>query len=319
MDEPRTLVLATRGSALALAQADRVGARAVAARPGLVVELLVVSTAPDRAPDRPLRDLGGDKGLFTREIDEAVLDGRAHAAVHSLKDLPAGPPPGGLRIAATPLRDDPRDALVSAWPGGLAGLPAGARVGTGSLRRAALLAAARPDLRVVEMRGNVDSRVARVGRGEFDAVVLAAAGLLRLGLAGRVSEFLDAAAFPPAAAQGILAVVAPGVEQPDPFADLWPALDDPAVAAAAAAERAFIEELGAGCHSAVAALATPGPDAFGPSAIRPDARLAFHGAVLAPDGSARLDTRRSGDAGSAADVGRAAAEDLLARGCGRYL
>src|SRR5262245_24147569 len=185
---PLSLRIATRGSALARAQTEWVAGRLRAFQPDLQVETIIISTQGDRTLDRPLTEFGG-KGVFVRELEEALLDGRADAAVHSLKDLPADVP-DGLVLAAFPQREDPRDAL--ALPNGAAmtgvdPLPQGARVGNSSLRRKAQLLHTRPDLRVEPIRGNVDTRLRKLDAGEFDALVLAAAGLRRLGLQERIS------------------------------------------------------------------------------------------------------------------------------------
>lgn len=198
------LVLATRRSALALAQ-SRAFARALEkSAPEVTVEELCLVTSGDRTQDRPLQDLGG-KGLFVKELEEALLDGRAHFAVHSIKDVPAELAPG-LAIACVPAREDPRDALVSRSGAPLAALPTGARVGTSSLRRAVSLRAARPDLAVLPLRGNVDTRLRKLDAGDFDAIVLAYAGLRRLGLGERATEVLAPEVSLPAIGQGALGI-----------------------------------------------------------------------------------------------------------------
>ena len=176
-----TLRIGTRGSKLALAQAEWIRRRIEGANPGLRAELVVIRTSGDRIVDVPLHQVGG-KGLFVKELETALLEGRIEAAVHSLKDVPGELAPG-LQIAAVPEREDVRDVMITRGPGGLAALPPGARVGTSSPRRAALLRALHPQLTVVDLRGNVDTRLAKLERGEIDGIVLAAAGLHRLGVA----------------------------------------------------------------------------------------------------------------------------------------
>lgn len=246
------VVLGTRGSELALTQSKWVAARLREAHPGLDVALEIFSTAGDRILDRPLPAIGG-KGLFTRELEEALLDGRIDGAVHSLKDLPTENPPG-LAIGAVPRRENPADVLVTRFGGGLESLPEGAVVGTSSPRRRAQLARLRPDLRFTDLRGNVPTRLRKVREGVVDATVLAAAGLSRLGLL----DGLDARAMPPelmlcAPGQGALALQ---IRADDGrMAALAAALHDYATADAAAAERAVLARLGVGCSAPVGALA----------------------------------------------------------------
>lgn len=223
-----------------------------AANPGLGVEFVLVNTAGDLHRSRPIEKLG-ERGVFSRGVQKALLDGRADIAVHSYKDLPTAPL-AGLRIAAVPVRADPRDALVSQGGEGLAKLPAGARVGTGSARRSAQVLAARPDLRVQPLRGNVGTRVARVQDGDLDAAVLAVAGLDRAGLNSAIAEILEPPAFLPAPAQGALAVEV-RTDRPD-VERLVKRIDDAASRAAVLAERAFLRDLRGGCNAPAGALAT---------------------------------------------------------------
>jgi len=231
--------LGTRGSALARTQSGHV-AQALTALTGVPVELVVIRTRGDAITDRPLPQVGG-KGLFTKEIEDALLDGAVDLAVHSYKDLPSSSPPG-LVVAGLPPREDPRDALVGAT---LAALPEGAVVGTGSARRRLQLLAARPDLDVVDVRGNVDTRVRKVRDGGLHAVVLAAAGLARLGRAHDVDEALPVETMVPAVAQGVLAVQAR--EDDDVLRAALARLTDPDTAVCVALERAFLATLGGGC------------------------------------------------------------------------
>ena len=198
MTKKRQLYIGTRGSALALWQAEWVKAQLLATQAELEVELVVIKTAGDKILDVPLAQVGG-KGLFVKEIEEALLEGRADLAVHSVKDIPAELPEG-LHLAVMPAREDPRDALVSRNGAGLDGLPHGARLGTSSLRRTAQLLHLRPDLRIETLRGNVDTRLRKLESEGFDAIVLAAAGLKRMGLSQVISEYLEPERILPAVA-----------------------------------------------------------------------------------------------------------------------
>lgn len=290
--------LGTRGSALALAQARGVAAR-IAAAGGPPVEIVTIRTTGDRFADASLVAEGG-KGLFTKEIEDALLDGRVDLAVHSLKDLPTTLPPG-LALGAVPEREDPSDALVSRGGATLARLPRRARVGTSSPRRRAQLLAARSDLDVPEIRGNVPTRVERVARGDFDAVVLARAGLVRLGLADRIAEVLPAATMLPAPGQGAI-----GVEiraDDGATATVVAAIDDAAARAATAAERALLDALGGGCRLPLGALAT----------VRGGA-LSLRACIAAPAGGALIADEATGRADAPEAVGRRLAERLFALG-----
>jgi len=289
------LRLGARGSALSLAQANLVQA---ALGGEAAVEIVTIRTTGDRlsADGAPI----GWKGDFTKELDEALLDGRIDLAVHSLKDVPSALP-AGLAIAAVPQREDPRDVLLAHPRRAFAELPRGARVGTSSPRRQAQLRAARPDLEILEARGNVDTRIRRMQEGRFDALVLARAGLARLGRLGEVAEVFSESLLLPAVGQGALAIVArAGGEHADNVALR---LDHAPSHREIEAERAFLETLEAGCRAPVAGRA------------RVDAgTLALAGAVFSLDGSRTLRGERSGSAHEAAAVGRALAADVLARG-----
>ena len=294
--------IATRGSDLALAQAEQV-AGLVRERLGRETERIVLKTTGDRIQSVSLAKIGG-KGLFVKEIEEALLDGRADLAVHSAKDLPAAIAPGCV-LAAFPERADARDALVARRPGTmLSELPAHARVGTGSVRREAQLRRARPDLRIVPLRGNVPTRLRKLEEDDLDAVILACAGLDRLGLGGRVSERIDPRWMLPAVCQGILALE---TRAGDPLAAELHALDDPDARAAATAERAFLAGLGGDCSTPLAAFARLDGD-----------RVHLEAMLSSRDGSrlqhARHETARS----AAAEAGAAAAREVLAHG-GRAL
>ncbi len=245
------LVYATRRSQLALAQCRAFVARLKQAHPDLdLVEEQVVTTG-DKIQDRPLSEVGG-KGLFVKEIEEALIERRADIAVHSIKDVPAALP-DGLAITCIPKREDPRDVLVSPRYGRLVDLPNGAKVGTSSLRRAACLRAARPDLVIVPLRGNVDTRLRKVDAGEADAIVLARAGLVRLGLEGRATDVLSAEISLPAVGQGALGIES-RIEDESTRARLE-ALADPETSRAVHAERGVLIALGADCKTPLGAFA----------------------------------------------------------------
>jgi len=246
------LTLATRRSALALAQSRAFARSLERATPELAVDELHVVTSGDKTQDRPLQDIGG-KGLFIKELEEALLDGRAHFAVHSIKDVPAEIAKG-LTLACVPAREDPRDALVSRSGARLAELPAGARVGTSSMRRAVALSAARPDLVIEPCRGNVDTRLHKVQQGLFDAVVLALAGLRRLGWEDRATEILDPQVSLPAVGQGALGIECRDGDEITRRA--LAAVADQEAWICVAAERAVMAVVEGNCHLPVAAYAT---------------------------------------------------------------
>jgi hydroxymethylbilane synthase len=284
------LTLATRRSALALAQ-SRAFARALeAATPGLSVEELQIVTAGDRTQDKPLQDIGG-KGLFIKELEEALLDGRAHFAVHSIKDVPADIAPG-LALACVPRREDPRDALVTRTGQRLMDLPAGSVVGTSSLRRAVNILAVRPDLRAEPLRGNVDTRLRRVEEGKVDAVVLALAGLKRLGWEDRATEVLSPEVSLPAIGQGAL-----GIECRDGDGETMAVLarlSHEETSICVAAERAVMAAVEGSCRMPVAAYATLEGETMLLRAMLAD-----------PDGSrVRRGERRVGAPGSAREAER---------------
>lgn len=291
----KPLRIATRGSELARWQADR-----VAKRMGGEVEIVVVSTTGDQRVDVPLSELGG-RGVFVKEVQLAVMDGRADLAVHSAKDLPSAPElqPEGLVLVAFPERGDARDALVGST---LDALAPGALVGTGSPRRLAQLAQARPDLTFAGLRGNIATRLARVG--ELDAVVVAAAALERLGRIAEADEILDAAAFVPQVGQGALAVECRADDERT--TDLLAGIDASDVRAAVEAERAFLAALGGGCDLPVGAHAVNGADG-----------LVLTGLLASPDGRIVLRHTRTGRL--AAALGADVAEHLLSEAGGREL
>ena len=292
------LRIGTRGSPLALAQTEAVRKLLVAAHGDLAFEVVAIRTTGERLLDRPLADAGG-KGLFTKEIDEAMLAGRIELAVHSAKDVPTVLAPG-IRLAAFPPREDAHDVLVSAKAGSLASLPAGAIVGTSSIRREALVKRLRPDLSVKFMRGNVETRLKKVAAQEFDAAILALAGLRRLGLDSQAHAVLDAAVFPPSVGQGAMAIA---IRAGDERAErLVAAIDHAPTSIALAAERAFLAALDGSCRAPIAGHARISGE-----------RLALYGLVIAPDGTGAVETTREGPVGDAAALGRDAGEELRAR------
>ena len=314
MVTPAPVRIASRGSDLALWQARAVEAALRAADPSADVEIRVIKTTGDNILDVPLAKIG-DKGLFTKELDHALLTGAAELAVHSLKDVPTRVP-DGLEIVAVSRREDPRDVLIvrGGGAGSLAELPAGAKVGTSSLRRRAQLRAARPDLEVADLRGNLNTRMAKLDRGDYDAVILAAAGVLRLGWEPRIAAYLDPAEWLPAVGQGALGVVTRAGDER--IAALLADFHDPFTAACTAAERALLAALEGGCQVPIGALATVD-----------DEGLTLHGLVADLDGervlrdSAFLAAAGEGTAwlGGAAEVGRGLAARLVELGAGDVL
>ena len=294
------LRLGTRGSALARTQSEGVR-RALEEEGRDPVEVVVIQTTGDRRLDRPLPEIGG-KGLFTKELDLALLAGDVDLAVHSLKDLPTALEPG-LAVLAVPVREDPRDVLVgpAGAPVTLAGLPEGARVGTSSLRRRALLLAFRPDLAVESVRGNLDTRLRKLDEGRYDALVLAAAGLRRMGLAERAGDWLERTAFLPAPAQGALGIVG-RADDARVAAALEPLRDVPSERAVRA-ERAMLAALEGGCQVPIAALALPY-----------DGGLRLWGLVASPDGRRVVRGDLTGDVDDPEALGRRLADVLRRRG-----
>jgi hydroxymethylbilane synthase len=294
------LTIATRGSALALWQAEHVKARIGAVAPGVAVELEIIKTSGDLILEVPLSKVGG-KGLFVKEIEEALLARRADLAVHSMKDVPAELAPG-LALVASSTRESPWDALCTRDGRGLDDLAEGAVVGTSSLRRQCQLLARRPDLRIQMLRGNVPTRLAKLDAGGYDAVVLAAAGLRRLGFADRISQVLPPEISLPAVAQGVLGIETRAGDDAV-IAIARAAIHDEAEARRVAAERTFLLRMGGSCHTPLAAHAR---DDGG--AIVLDALCGM------PDGSKVLRAQVRGAAGDAEALGEAAAAELLGQG-----
>ena len=293
----RSLRLGTRGSRLAVAQSGQVADALRAC--GAEIEMVVIRTSGDRLADVALADFGG-KALFVREIEEALLDGRVDAGIHSLKDMPAVLP-GGLRVAAYPSREDPRDVLLTRSGGGLDELPRGARVATSSLRRRALLLARRPDLSIEPIRGNVDTRLRKLDEGLCDGLVMARAGLERLGLKPEHAHPLPVEEFLPAVGQGILGVEARSADEE--VLEALRGVDHAGTRMQALAERAFLRRLGAGCHTPVAGHARLDGDA-----------ISIAGLVASIDGATVLTGEVSGPCSQAEALGERLAGDLLARG-----
>jgi hydroxymethylbilane synthase len=294
------LTIATRGSALALWQANHVRDRLLAYEPGLEVSLLILKTKGDLIVDRPLAAVGG-KGLFVKEIEEALLDRRADLAVHSMKDVPAELA-AGLEMAAVSQREDPADALISRGDVPLAALPVGAAVGTSSLRRACQLRAERPDLTIVPLRGNVPTRLKRLDDGDLDAIVLAAAGLVRLGHGDRISERLEPTRCVPAVGQGVLGIETRTGDDGTRHLVRSSCHHEPD-AICVAAERGFLAELGGGCQTPIAAHARLDGDG-----------LHLAGLIGRPDGSELVRGERRGPRDAPEALGRALAAELCDRG-----
>lgn len=295
----KTLAIGTRGSPLALAQARSVAALVEAARGGFPPEIRTLRTSGDVLTDAPLAAFGG-KGLFTKEIDEALLAGRIELAVHSMKDVPTVLPKG-IVVAAVLPREDVRDVLVAKGRTPLADLAQGARVGTSSLRRRAQVLAARPDLKVVDFRGNVGTRLEKIGRGMADATILARAGLNRLGVnADEIGVILETAEMLPAPAQGAIGIACR--ESDSAMRALLATLDHGPTAVAVACERALLAALDGSCRTPIAAFARIDGE-----------RLLFDALIAEPDGSAVHRTRREGLTSEAAAIGRDAGAELRAR------
>lgn len=293
------IVIATRGSKLALAQAELVAQGLRAAEPGLSVELLVVKTRGDKILEVPLAKVGG-KGLFVKEIEDALLDGRADVAVHSMKDMPAELP-DGLCLAAVSRREDVRDVLAGPRVRGLEELPQGARVGTSSLRRQAQLLHRRPDLEIVSIRGNVQTRLRKLEDENLEAVVLAQAGLLRLGMDEVPRVVLEADEFLPAVGQGALGIETRRDDQAT--RRRVAALDHVPTARAVAAERAFLARLEGGCQVPIAGYAR-----------YRDGRVELTALVASLDGARLVRGQGEAPAEEAEDLGRRVAEEVLAAG-----
>lgn len=294
-----SLIIGTRGSRLAIWQAEWVQARIQELAPDLRVALHRIKTSGDKILDVPLAKIGG-KGLFVKEIEEALLQKKIDLAVHSMKDVPTALP-DGLEIVCIPAREDPRDVLISRDGQSLESLPEGARIGTSSLRRQAQLLHRRPDLRILMLRGNLDTRLRKLRDGEYDAVVLAAAGLRRMGWVMEVTEYLPFEVCLPAIGQGAL-----GLEgrRGDQFVrELLSELEDPSTRMAVTAERALLDRLQGGCQVPIAAYATVKHDT-----------LVIDGLIASIDGRRVVRESAHGQVTQAHAVGVGLAEKLLAKG-----
>ena len=299
------VVIATRGSALALWQAEHVKSRLSAVQPGLEVTFNVIKTQGDKILDIPLAKVGG-KGLFVKEIEQALLDHTADIAVHSMKDVPAELAPG-LALAAVSTREVPWDALCARGPVTVDTLPQGAVIGTSSMRRQCQLLARRPDLQIKLLRGNVPTRIKKLDDGEYDAIVLAAAGLTRLGMADRITQLLPLELSVPAVTQGVLGIETRGDDVAT--AELVRrAMHDPAEERRVAAERAFLARMGGSCQTPLAA-----------HAVDKDGGLHVVGMCGMPDGTKILRAAIGGPATDAEQLGVQLAEDLLAQGADQIL
>lgn len=291
------IVIGSRGSQLALWQARWVQSQLAAA--GVESRIEIIKTTGDKITDVPLAKVGS-KGLFTKEIEDALLDGSVDLAVHSLKDMPTELP-AGLTLAAIPEREDVRDAIIGCT---LDELPQGAKVGTSSLRRTAQLRALRPDLEVESVRGNVDTRLRKLDEGQYRAILLAAAGLRRLGWADRIAEYISQEKMCPAVGQGALAI-----ETREDRVAVAAALEHPATRACVTAERALLGALGGGCQVPIGANAV----------LREDGTLHLRGIVAAQDGSQIIRGELEGVAATAAEMGRTLADRLMEQGARELL
>lgn len=299
-----TLVLGTRSSRLALQQSEWFQARLGEVAPEVRVTLRRIQTSGDKIVDVPLAKIGG-KGLFVKEIEEALLAGEIDLAVHSMKDVPTQLP-DGLEILCVPVREDARDALISRDRRSFKDLPQGARVGTSSLRRQAQFLNARPDLRVEMLRGNLDTRLKKLKDGQFDAIVLAAAGLRRLAWTQEITEYLDPRISLPAIGQGALGIE--GRSEDRFVRSILDRLNDAATYTTVAAERALLERLEGGCQVPIAAHATLS-----------DGRLTLEGLVASVDGKTLIRDRVQGSEQEARSLGVQLAERLLSRGGDKIL
>ncbi|HSF59725.1 MAG TPA: hydroxymethylbilane synthase [Candidatus Binatia bacterium] len=294
----KSIRIGTRGSELALAQTAWVKAKIEEQYPDARIETILIKTSGDRFSETSVRAIGG-KGIFTKEIEDALLRDEIDLAVHSMKDLPTELP-AGLTVAIVPKREDPRDVLVSARGLRLNQLSAGARLGTGSLRRTAQILRYRQDLSVMTIRGNVDTRLKKLDEGEFDALVMAAAGLKRIGRAHRITEYISNEICLSAAGQGALGLES---REGDPLREQLSFMHDPASCAEVAAERSFLQRLGGGCHVPV-----------GARAIAKGGQLTLFGVVASPNGGALYRGETSGAVVDARGLGWELAERLLLQG-----
>lgn len=301
----RTIKIATRQSPLALWQAEYVANRLEQAHPGLKTELVKMVTQGDKILDAPLAKIGG-KGLFVKELEQGMLEGRADIAVHSMKDVPVDFPPG-LHLAVVLPREDPCDAFVSNTYPNIASLPAKAKIGTSSLRRQCQIAEYYPDMQILSLRGNVNTRLAKLDAGEYDAIILAAAGLKRLGFTHRISQTLESHISLPAIGQGAVGVECR--ENDLEINQLLAPLHDEESTIRVCAERAMNARLKGGCQVPIAGFAE----------LLDNGQLFMRGLVGKPDGSLICRAERTGSIENAEEIGRAVADELLASGAGDIL
>lgn len=299
-----TLRIATRKSPLAMWQAEYVRDQLASKQPGVQVELVPMTTKGDRLLGQPLSNIGG-KGLFIKELERAMLEQQADIAVHSIKDVPAVLPQG-FSLGPILSRENPFDAFVSPHYPSLESLPAGARVGTCSLRRRAQLLHKRPDVKVLDLRGNVNTRLQSLDDGNYEAIILAAAGLYRLNLEGRIRQLFEPDICLPAVGQG--AIVIEMRDNDQPIARIMDCLDDPVTRVCITAERAMNRVLDGGCQAPVAGFATLDGD-----------QITLTGLVASPDGKQIITSRKQADRDAAEQLGESTAEDLLARGAAEIL
>lgn len=299
------IIIGSRGSALALRQSRTVAQQLAQHFPNRTFEVQIIKTKGDLILDRPLADIG-DKGLFTKELQGALLDGEIHLAVHSLKDLPTDQP-SGLALAAVSAREDVRDVLVTRAGDSLDELPAGSRLGTSSRRRTAQLRHYRSDLDILDLRGNVDTRVRKLEDGQYDAIIMAAAGLRRLGLDSHITQYLPMDICLPAPGQGALAIET-REDDADTRAMLLAAIDDPEAHRATAAERAFLGRLEGGCQIPIGAYAE-----------ERDGQLFLDGVVASLDGARLIRSRIHGSPDDFQRLGKQLAERVLEMGAGDIL
>lgn len=293
------MIIGSRGSALALAQTNWIREKIIARFPAVEVSVHVIRTSADKDTTSSIRS-GAAVGVFVKELEQALLQKEIDLAVHSMKDLPTSIP-DGLRIAAIPEREEAQDALITGGASGLFQLPAGARIGTGSIRRQAQILALRPDLKVLDIRGNIETRLRKLQEGTYDAIVLACAGLNRLGLGDRIAAKFSTSEMLPAPGQGALAVEAR--DDDARLDDIAAALNHLPTFQAVTAERAFLQRMGGGCNVPVAAYARV-EGGF----------VEMDGLVASPDGSRALRSVLRGDCDTAVETAMHLADEILARG-----
>ncbi|SLM27748.1 Porphobilinogen deaminase [Desulfamplus magnetovallimortis] len=306
--------IGTRGSQLALWQANWVKQKLEAACKGLSAEIVIIKTTGDRITDRPLAMVGG-KGLFVKEIEQQLMDKDVDIAVHSMKDMP-GDLPSDLHIGAVPVRENPFDVLISRENKLLTDLPNGAKIGTSSLRRASQIKHKRPDINPVSIRGNLDTRLKKLDNGEYDAIILAAAGLIRLGMVHRITQYLDETTMLPAVGQGALCIES---RENDPkINELLKTIDDPNTRVPVEAERAFLKQMEGSCHIPVACFGKLKNGKL-ENGKPENGKLELTGLVASEDGSELIKESLTGDAGNCRKIGIDLAKILLERGAKQIL